>query len=218
MGMDYKQQREAMVASQLRTTRVSDPGLVRALRAVPRELFVPQAKRSLAYIDEDLAIAPGRYLMEPMVFARLIDKALVNAGERVLVVAGGTGYGAAVLAHMGADVIMLEADKALARASRTALGQAGAGTVAVVEGELTAGHPAGAPYGLIVIEGMIEDVPDALVAQLADAGRLVGVLLQDGVGRGVIGRKAGTAFGVSAFMDANVAALPEFSRPPAFEF
>ena len=216
--MDSKQQREAMVASQLRTTRVSDPALVKALRAVPRELFVPAAKKPLAYIDEDIAIAPGRYLMEPMVFARLLDKALVNAGEKVLVIAGGLGYGAAVLAHMGAQVIVLEADKSLAKGARTALGLSGAGSVAVVEGDHLAGHPAGAPYDLIVIEAMVERLPEAIVDQLADGGRLVGVMLQDGVGRGIIGRRAGESFGVSAFMDAHVAALPEFARTPAFEF
>lgn len=214
---DFAVHRENMVQRQLRTTRVNDKAVVRALRRVPRELFVPAERQFMAYIDEDVPIAPGRWLMEPMVFGRLMNTAQVLPDERALVVGAGSGYSAAVLAQLGASVTALEADAGLVAMAEAAL-KASGHSVSLHCAPADAGFRKNAPYDVIFIDGAVEYIPDALIDQLANGGRLIGVLIEDGVGRGIEGRKAGGAFGTSAFMDAQVPALPGFERPHAFQF
>lgn len=211
------QLRETMIASQLRPSRASDPQLIAAFRQVPRELFVPADRQALAYADEDIAIAPGRVLLEPITIARLIGEARIQPGDRVLAI-GGVGYGGAVMAALGATVVVVEADAQLAAAARLALDQAGTSGVSVVEGPLAFGHGAGAPYDVIVVEGAMAVIPQALIDQLTDGGRLCGLQLEGGVTRGVLGRKSGTAFGTRPFMDAFAPVLPGFEQPQAFRF
>lgn len=211
-----EQLRANMVAGQLRTNRVADERLVAALRAIPRETFVPETRRAFAYIDEDLPLGGGRFLMEPMVFGRLLDEAEVQPRDKVLIVGVGTGYSAAILARVAGQVVALEQDAALAATARQQL--AALGNVKLVEGALTQGAAADGPYDLIVIEGAVDFIPDALVEQLSGNGRLVTVINDHGVGRGVVGRRSGTGFGVMPFMDAQVQPLPGFGRPASFTF
>ncbi|MEX6723127.1 protein-L-isoaspartate O-methyltransferase family protein [Parapedomonas caeni] len=211
-----EQLRANMVAGQLRTNRVADERLVAALRAIPRETFVPETRRAFAYIDEDLPLGGGRFLMEPMVFGRLLDEAEVQPRDKVLIVGAGTGYSAAILARVAGQVVALEQDAALAATARQQL--AALGNVKLVEGALTQGAAADGPYDLIVIEGAVDFIPDALVEQLSGNGRLVTVINDHGVGRGVVGRRSGTGFGVMPFMDAQVQPLPGFGRPASFTF
>lgn len=211
-----EQLRANMVAGQLRTNRVADERLVAALRAIPRETFVPEPRRAFAYIDEDLPLGGGRFLMEPMVFGRLLDEAEVQPQDKVLIVGAGTGYSAAILARVAGRVVALEQDAALAATARQQL--AALDNVKLVEGDLAQGAAAEGPYDLIVIEGAVDFIPDALVEQLSDNGRLVTVINDHGVGRGVVGRRSGTGFGVMPFMDAQVQPLPGFSRPASFTF
>ena len=211
-----EQLRANMVAGQLRTNRVADERLVAALRAIPRETFVPETRRAFAYIDEDLPLGGGRFLMEPMVFGRLLDEAEVQPRDKVLIVGAGTGYSAAILARVAGQVVALEQDAALAATARQQL--AALGNVKLVEGALTQGAAADGPYDLIVIEGAVDFIPDALVEQLSGNGRLVTVINDHGVGRGVVGRRSGTGFGVIPFMDAQVQPLPGFGRPASFTF
>ena len=209
---DYDAARLAMVDGQLRPQGVNDRLVLNAMAAVPREQFVPEDLRPLAYVDRSLPIGDGRMLAPATVLGLLLTQMLPEKGERALVVGAGTGYSAAVLQAIGIEVIALESSAALAAAARE-LG------VKVVEGPLEAGHKAGAPYDLILIDGAVETLPDALVAQLGDGGRLGAALVDRGITRLIIGRKApGGGFGQQSIADAAVAALPGFARPRAFTF
>jgi protein-L-isoaspartate(D-aspartate) O-methyltransferase len=212
---NFDHMRRAMIASQLRTTGTNDPRVLAAMGEVARERFVPAARASLAYADALVPLKPGREFNSPMALGRLLTEAAPKPGERVLVVAAATGYAAALLARLAGPVVALEEDPGLAAGARANL--AGTG-VDLVEGPLAQGWRDGAPYDLILIDGAVECVPDALVAQLADGGRLATGLLENGVTRLAIGRRAGEGFGMAAFADAAAAILPGFAKPRAFKF
>lgn len=209
---NFESMRAAMVASTLRPAAVNDPRVVAAMGAVPRERFVPAARAALAYTDASLPLVPGRELNNPLATGRLLTEARPAPGDRALVVGAATGYSAAVLARIGAVVVALEEDAALAEVAPAAEG------VAWVSGPLAEGWADGSPYDLILIDGAVEEIPDALIAQLADGGRLASGLVDHGVTRLVIGRKSGAAFGVASVADVAAAVLPGFGRPPAFSF
>lgn len=213
-----EQLRANMVESQLRTNRINSDRVINAFRTVPRENFVAPERRAFAYVDEDLPVAPGRFLMEPMVLGRLIQEAAPTPEEKILLVGAATGYTAALLSLLGADVVALEDNADLIAIGRERLGELGIENVTFVEGELTKGHAAGAPYDLVFIDGAVEEVPAAIVEQIKDGGRLAAVQVIDGVGKGVIGRRSGVGFGVFDFMDAAVPVLPGFSKPKTFVF
>lgn len=212
---NFEHMRRAMIASQLRTTGTNDPRVLAAMGEVPRERFVPAARASLAYADALVPLGPGRDFNSPMALGRLLTEAVPKPGERVLVVAAATGYAAALLARLAGPVTALEEDKALAEEARANLAGTGA---KLVEGPLASGWADGAPYDLILIDGAVEGVPEALVGQLADGGRLATGLLENGVTRLAIGRRAGEGFGMAAFADAAAAILPGFAKPRAFRF
>ncbi|HEX8241586.1 MAG TPA: protein-L-isoaspartate O-methyltransferase [Allosphingosinicella sp.] len=211
----FEHMRRAMVASQLRTTGTNDPRVLAAMGEVPRERFVPADRAPLAYADAVVPLKPGRDFNSPMALGRLLTEASPRPGERVLVVAAATGYAAAVLARLAGPVVAVEEDPELAAQARSNL--AGTG-VRLVEGPSGRGFPDAAPYDLILIDGAVEFVPDALVGQLADGGRLASGLLENGVTRLAIGRRAGEGFGMAAFADAAAAILPGFAKPRAFKF
>ena len=211
----YKEMRRAMVASQLRTTGVSDPGVVAAMGEVPRERFVPADRIALAYADAPIPLKPGRDLNPPMTLGRLLSEARPVAGERVLVVGAATGYSAAVLARLVGPLTALEEDAELAALAKAAL----AGTaVRLVQGPLAKGWRKGAPYDLILIDGAVETMPKALIDQLVEGGRIATALIDDGVTRLCVGHRAGDGFGLVAFADASASILPGFAKPGAFTF
>ncbi|MDT9597910.1 protein-L-isoaspartate O-methyltransferase family protein [Sphingosinicella rhizophila] len=212
---NFEHMRRAMVASQLRTTGVNNPRVVAAMGAVPRERFVPADRIPIAYADALVPLGGGRQLNTPMALGKLLTEADPQQGERMLVVGAATGYAAAVAARLTDSVVALEEDKALLAAAKMAL----AGTIVkLVEGPLAKGHKKGAPYDLILIDGAVEFVPDALIDQLAEGGRLATALLDQGVSRLAIGRKAGQGFGLAAFSDAASAILPGFAKARSFTF
>ena len=183
--LDYASARDHMVDSQVRPDKVVDPRLIRAMRTLPRERFVPAQLAGMAYIDEDVRLPHGRVLMEPRVLARLIQVARVRAGDRVLVVGSGAGYGAAVFDACGAHVTALEEDEALLAIARAVLPSV-APNVVVQAGRLRDGLPG--PWDLIMIEGAVSEIPPAIGATLNhQSGRLVTVLAQSGgMGKGVL--------------------------------
>jgi protein-L-isoaspartate(D-aspartate) O-methyltransferase len=208
---DYAAARAAMVESQLRPQGVTDPAVLQAMGSVPREQFLPDHSRPLAYVDRAVTIGSGRFLSAPAVLGQLLTQMMPQAGQSALVVGAGTGYSSAVLRRMGLDVTAVESSPELATAARE-LG------IDVSEGTLEAGHAKGAPYDQILIDGAVEVIPDAIIAQLRDGGRLGAALVDRGVTRLVVGRKAGGSFGYLSIGDAGVPALPGFSRPKAFVF
>ena len=212
---NFEAMRRAMVESQLRTTGVNDPRVVAAMGAVPREPFVPADRRAVAYMDRPVALADGRALNLPEATGLLLTAAAPGPGDKVLLVGAATGYTAALLERLAGSVVALEEHAGLLAAA----GEALAGTpVELVEGPLNQGWSAGAPYDLILVDGLIEQVPDALIAQLADTGRLACALLDRGASRLAIGRKAGDSFGLDLFADCEAVPLPGFARPKSFVF
>lgn len=211
--------REAMVAGQLLPNRVTDPRVADAVRAVPRELFVPKSLRGIACIDDDLEIAPGRFLMEPMVFGRLLVEARIASGETVLDIGCASGYSTAVLARLAETVIAVEEDAELARQATTRLAELGANNTVVIEAPLAQGAPAGqGPFDVIVMEGAVEVIPEALTSSLADGGRLLCVLRRGKVSRAHLVLRSGDAFGGRDLFDAFVPILPGFAAGREFVF
>lgn len=209
--VSFETMRRAMVASQLRTNAVSDPRVVAAMAAVPRERFVPADKAAIAYAELAVPLGRGRALNPPMALGRMLTELRVEAGDRALVVGAATGYAAAVLVRLVAQVTALEEDAALPM-------PAAAPGVRFVRGPLAQGWAADAPYDVILIDGAVETVPPAIVDQLAEGGRLGAAIVEAGVSRLSLGRKAGGGFGLVAFADADAAPLPGFAPPPVFRF
>ena len=213
---NFEQMRRAMVASQLRTTGVNDPRVLAAMGAVPRERFVPADKVAIAYSDTLVPLGNGRDLNTPMSLGRLLAESSPRPGERAMVVGASTGYAAAVLARLVGSVVAVEEDPKLLEMARGAI-PATAG-VKLVEAPLVEGYAAGAPYDLILIDGAVEYVPDAIVGQLVDGGRLAAAILDRGVSRLAIGRRAGEGFGMAEISDWAAAVLPGFCKPRTFSF
>lgn len=212
---NFELMRMAMVSNQLRTTAVNDPRVIAALRAVPREAFVPVDRAATAYVDTMVPLGGGRFLNTPIATGRLITELEPQPGDQVLVVGAATGYSAALLAKLVSHVVALEEDAALAARARAAGLPA---NVEIVEGPLAAGWAAGAPYDLILVDGAIETVPQALIDQLAEGGRLAAAVVERGVNRLTIGRKGGGGYGEVSFADADACPLPGFAKPPVFTF
>jgi protein-L-isoaspartate(D-aspartate) O-methyltransferase len=214
---DFAAARRHMVDGQVRTQDVTDLRITTAMLDVPRERFVPPEKAGLAYLDLDvpLSAAPAtRRLLKPMVLAKLIQEASPAGNERVLDVACGTGYSSAVLAELAAEVIALDDDAALTRQAENNL----AGRAKVVTGPLVAGWPADAPYNVILINGAVEVVPQTLLSQLADGGRLVCVVGGALPGRATLYVRSGGEVGRRPLFDATAPLLPAFAKAPAFVF
>jgi protein-L-isoaspartate(D-aspartate) O-methyltransferase len=222
---DFRTARRAMVDGQVRTNDVTHLGLIAALLEVPREAFVPEGRAALAYLDRDVMIAdaavgaPARYLVKPVVLARLIQAAAPGPQDRVLVVGAGSGYSAAVLSRLAGAVVALEQDASLVRWARSALSAHGGGSgVTVVEGPLVGGAPGSEPYDVILIDGAVETVPDSLGAQLSPGGRLVTVVDGGPVGKATLFQSLKGALSGRVLFDATAPMLPGFSKAPAFIF
>ena len=215
--MDYKTARHMMVEAQLRTNRVINPALIEALESVPREIFVPKQMAGSAYIDGPVPLGNGRALMEPMVFGRMAQIAEIQPTDVVLDVGCASGYSAAVLSRVASTVVALESDADLAGRAGAALSSLGADNVAVVTGALPEGDAAHGPYDVIMIEGQVPGVPDTLLKQLAEGGRLLAVV-GDGVGQGraTLYTKFGGTVSHRIVFDATAGRLPGFVATPVF--
>ena len=207
--------RSAMIDSQLRTNDVIDPAVIGAMAVVPREAHVPAALAGVAYMDRAIALANGRVLNAPLVAGRMLVAAAVHPGMRVLLVGSATGYTAALLARLGAEVHAVEEDAELMTTAQTATADA---NIHWVQGPLAAGAPDAGPFDRIIVEGAIETLPAALVAQLAEGGRLVAARREGAVTRLVEGVKVGGTVALRSFADMDVAPLAGFAAPAGFQF
>ncbi|MBC6439824.1 MAG: protein-L-isoaspartate O-methyltransferase [Rhodospirillales bacterium] len=216
--VDFVKARKAMVDSQIRTVKVTDERILDALGDIPREVFLPEHLRSIAYVDEDLRIKCERYVTEPMVLARLLQTAEITASDAVLVVGCTTGYAVALVSHLAETVVGLDDDPEFVAHADRVLSDLGVDNGVVVEGELVEGYPRQAPYDVIIIEGRCGEVPDGITEQLADGGRLLTVVDDRGVGKAVVMRRGtGGAVGQRVLFDANVPPLRSFVREAAFQ-
>jgi protein-L-isoaspartate(D-aspartate) O-methyltransferase len=233
--VDFRALRRAMVDGQVRTSDVTNLDLIDAMMDIPREAFVPERLAAFAYLDRDLALPASdgvaRYLLKPVVTAKLIQAADISVKDRVLVVGSATGYSAAVVSRLAGAVAALEQDPGLSEMAQAVLRRLGFATVTPVTGRLVGGWPAAVPYDVILVEGGAETIPDALFAQLSEGGRLVAVVYggqgEVGQGEGQVEGKVGKAtlfrsvrgeVGGRPLFDSTAPLLPGFSKAPAFVF
>jgi protein-L-isoaspartate(D-aspartate) O-methyltransferase len=224
----FERERLTMVECQLRPNEVTDPRLLAAMRALPRERFVPERLAGLAYMDESVEVlaagngAQPRFLLAPMVLARLVQLASVQPGDRVLDIGCATGYSTAMLASLGRSVVGLEAVPELARAAREGLAALGIGNAEIVQGPLPGGWPKDAPYDVIVVNGGVAELPEVLLDQLTEGGRLVAILKsghnQAAPGKAYLFVKVGKDASGLPHFDAGAHPLPGFAPEPAFSF
>ena len=220
---DFAAARLNMVESQVRPNGITDRRIIAAIETVPRQDFVPASRRALAYMDEDVTLDPAdksagrRALIEVMAFARMLQHAAIKPADKVLIVGAETGYGAAVIAQIAGTVVAHESDAALLAEARVNL--AGLGNVKLVEAPLAGGVAAEQPFDVILLEGRAEEVPQALLDQLVDGGRLVGVVGERETAHAYVYSRSGGAIAERQVFDASVTALPGMKmKRPAFVF
>ena len=214
---DFTIARRNMVDCQVRTNKVWDDRLIDGLMQTGRELFVPKSLRGIAYIDEDLPLGDGRFLMEPMVLARIVQAAEISDRDVALVLGGGSGYMAAIVSRLCATVVMIERDAGLRQRATDALTKSGIDNVVVEDGNPALGHPSQAPYDVILFDGAVAEIPEAVKGQLTDGGRLVAVCRRTGrVGVATLVRNTGGGLSERPLFDANVPYLPGFEPRPVF--
>ena len=217
---DFALARRNMVDGQLRPNRVTNASLLSAVSELPRERFLPETLRSVAYADDDVPLGDGRFLMEPMVLARLIQALQVQPGDKALIVASGRGYGAALLSRLVKSVVAVESDAALAGSAEQTIKDLGIVNIKQTVAKLENGATADAPFDAILIEGAVHEIPRTILDQLAEGGRLTTVRAAP---TGVLGvaelvvKEGGVASGRPLF-DAGTPALPGFAPTPRFTF
>jgi protein-L-isoaspartate(D-aspartate) O-methyltransferase len=217
--IDTQAARLAMVEGQIRTNKVTDAAVLDAFLAVPRERFVPAPLQDSAYVDDDIPLGGGRYLMEPMVLARLMQLAEIGRGERVLEIGAATGYATALLSRLAAHIVAVEIEPRLIGVARRTLAALGCGNVTLVEGPLEAGYATAQPYNVILIEGAVAAVPDAIARQLAPGGRLVTVVQRGaGMGQATVMTLVAGILSQRPIFDAGTPLLPAFQAEPGFVF
>ncbi len=216
---DFAEARNRMVDSQVRPNKVTDPRIIAAMRRIPRERFLPPQRAAMAYLDEDVPLGGGRYLIEPMVIARLVQLTAATAGERALVVAAGTGYGAALLAACGARVTALEDDASLLAIAHRVLAEL-APSVSLVGGAMTTGWSPAAPYDVILIEGAVQEIPRTIGEQLhQQSGRLVTVCAGSArLGQAVLAEATPAGLRTQPMFDCATPPIPCFTQSPGFVF
>jgi protein-L-isoaspartate(D-aspartate) O-methyltransferase len=210
--------RQMMIDSQLRPSDVIEPRLIAAIASVDREAFVPAERRAQAYADRPVPLSESRALNTPLATARLIDDLRVRAGDRVLLIGAATGYTAAVLAAMGAQVTAVEEDAGLAALASTNLSHLA--SVEPVTGPLAQGAAAHGPFDKMLIDGAVEAIPITLSGQLAEGGRIACGLAADGVTRLARGVQvtSDTEVALMPFADMDMPGLPGFAQPRGFQF
>ncbi|MBV0912681.1 protein-L-isoaspartate O-methyltransferase family protein [Anianabacter salinae] len=216
---DYAARRTFMVDTQIRPSDVTEYPLIEAMLAVPRERFVPGDKRETAYVGEHVALGlEDRVLLEPRTFAKMIEALDLTRNALVLDVGAGHGYSSAVIAHLAEAVVALEEDAAMASEAQTALSEYGADNVAVVEGALAAGAAQHGPYDVIVLEGAVEMIPDALIDQIKEGGRIAAIFMEGVLGTCRIGYKIDGRMTWRFAFNGTAPVLPGFAKAPAFQF
>ena len=213
---DFALRRKMMVDTQVRPSDVTKFPIIDAMLRLPREEFVPDEKVEAAYVGENLALDDRRVLLDPRALAKLLDALEISRSELVLDIGCATGYSSALMQTMAQAVVALEEDEELARAAEAALARTGAETVVLVNGPLCEGAPQHAPYDVIVVQGAIEEFPQALVTQLREGGRVGAIFMQGALGVARMGIRHGDQIAWRDIFNAAAPVLPGFEKEQAF--
>ncbi|WP_420003437.1 protein-L-isoaspartate O-methyltransferase family protein [Arenibacterium sp. LLYu02] len=213
---DFSARRRMMVDTQVRPSDVTKYPIIEAMLAVPRESFVPDAQAEVAYADQNVPLAPGRVVLEARTLAKMLDALDVRSDELVLDVAAGLGYSTAVVARMAQMVIGVEEDEDLASEAQNLLTEINADNAIVHTGPLSAGAAEHGPYDVIIVEGGVEVLPEGLLAQLKDGGRVAAVFMTGALGEVKIGYKSGDRISWRFDFNASAPVLPGFARAAEF--
>ena len=213
---DFASRRTTMVDTQVRPSDVTKFPIIDAMLSVPRELFVPADRREAAYAGEHVDLGRNRVVLDPRTLAKMLDAADIQPDEMVLDVGAGLGYSSALAARMAEAVIALEEDPDLASEAERALTEAGSDNVAVVEGPLAEGAAKHGPYDVILVEGAVEHMPDALTAQLREGGRIVAIFAEGALGVVRVGYRIDGEVSWRFAFNAGAPVLPGFEARRAF--
>jgi protein-L-isoaspartate(D-aspartate) O-methyltransferase len=213
---EFATRRVMMVDTQVRPSDVTKFPIIDAMLSVPRETFVPDDKREVAYVGENLALAPGRVVLEARTLAKLLDALDVQPGDLVLDLGCGLGYSTAVIARLAETVVAVEEDEALAADAQRILSEEGVDNAVVVAGKLTDGAAKCAPYDVITVEGGVEVMPDSVLAQLKDGGRIGAVFMDGAVGTARIGYRIDGSMTWRSVFNAAAPVLPGFRKAQGF--
>jgi protein-L-isoaspartate(D-aspartate) O-methyltransferase len=213
---EFATRRVMMVDTQVRPSDVTKFPIIDALLSVPRETYVPDDKREAAYVGENLTIAPDRVVLEARTLAKLLDALDIQPGELVLDIGCGLGYSAAVIARLAETVVAVEEDETLAAEAQRLLSEEGVDNAIVVAGALAEGSAKCAPYDVITLQGGVEVVPDRVLGQLKDGGRIGAVFVDGAVGTASVGYKAGGKVTWRAVFNASAPVLRGFRKPQGF--
>lgn len=213
---DFSTRRVMMVDTQVRPSDVTKFPIIEAMLAVPREVYVPAAKREAAYMGENLDLAPGRVMLEARTLAKMLDALDVQPSETVLDLGCGYGYSAAVIARMAHAVIAVEEDATLAAEAQRTLSAEGVDNAAVIVGPLAAGNAKNAPYDVITLQGGVETVPEVLLAQLREGGRIGAIFMDGALGTAMVGYKIDGKLSWRYAFNATAPVLPGFAKARAF--
>ncbi|MEE2698112.1 MAG: protein-L-isoaspartate O-methyltransferase [Pseudomonadota bacterium] len=216
--MNYAAARHNMVESQVKTNSIVHEKLLDALRKIPRESFVPSKFQGVAYVDNPVPLDDGRFLMAPLDMARLIQEAKPTVTDLALVIGCSTGYGAAVLSNMVGAVVGLESNASLASDATEIFEELCIDNVAVVAGDLSKGYPDQAPYDIIFFEGAIPNIPEQISSQLAEGGRLVCVLSDEGIDKAILCSLHSGNLSTRIIFESTLPMLPDFKKETNFVF
>lgn len=219
-NQSFNRARKIMIESQIRPNKVIDQKVLSAFSMIPRELFVQKSMRDIAYIDEDLPLSNGRYLMEPMVLARLIQSLNLNVSDNVMIIGVGTGYSAAIISQIVASVIGIESRTNLIQKAENNLVHLDITNTVLFKERLQDGYSKEAPYNAILIDGGVSFIPDNILNQLAKNGRLVSIYRQkiETAGEASLWMRAASNFTRTCLFNAQVPTLEEFKKKPEFSF
>lgn len=213
---DFAKRRTMMVDTQVRPSDVTKYPIISAMLAVAREDFVPDDAREAAYADVQVELAPGRVLLEPRTLGKMLDAVSLSASEMVLVVGAGLGYSAAILSQIADFVVALEEDDALAAEAESRLSDAGYDNVAVMNGPLAEGNAKNGPYDAVFVEGAVDQIPDALIEQTREGGRIIAIFRDGNVGAVRVGYKIDGRVSWRFAFNATAPVLPGFEKVTEF--
>lgn len=214
---DYAALRTTMVDTQIRPSDVTKFTVIEAMLNVPREAYVPDSQRDAAYVDTCVDLEKGRVVLDARTLAKMLDALDIQNDELVLDVGCGLGYSSAIVARMAEAVIAVEDDEARANEAQSTLSEQGVDNAVLHTGALTAGAPEHGPYDVILLQGGVEQIPDTLLAQLKEGGRIAALFVEGALGVVRVGYKIDGDINWSFAFNAGAPVMPGFEKPRAFQ-